>query len=121
MAQVEKLDYQSDLEDALLTLAPDGPLDPGGVTWTGVNNADNSDLGAAIEADPAGDHTRAIVRLPVDVGTFDFTVTATASVDKADTTEVETISSTFHIAGAHSKATELGGTATAISKGSGLP
>ena len=124
MALIEKLDYKSDLNDALLTLSPDGPIDAAGVTWTGTNNADPAnpvDLGSLIEPDPAGTHLRAIVRLPTDAQAFDFTVTATAGIDDPATPDIETINSVFHLAGEHSKATDLGGTAGTVAKGGPLP
>lgn len=111
VAQVTKLDYKSDLEDALLTLSPDGPLD-GPPTWS----AQDQD-GAAVPVEVDTNSLRAIVRLPTDAAVFDFTVTATAAVDDPRTPEIETISSTFHIAGSHSKALDLGGTAGTITKG----
>lgn len=123
--QVEKLDYKNDTEDALMTLSPDGPTDSP-PTWSGMFNtteADGSvtqtDVGDALEV--SGDGKRAILRLPTDVQAFDATIVATAPVDKSDTTEVETISSVFHLAGEHSKATDLGGGASSVAKGAGFP
>lgn len=122
MPDISKLDYKSDLEDALLTESADGPVDGGSRTWTGVNDADGSDLGAAIEIESAdGNAKRAIVRLPVDVNMFSFTVVEEGGVDDAATPEVEKLRKVYHLAGEHSKATDLGGAAGSITKGSGFP
>lgn len=118
MAQLEKLDYASDKVDALLKTNPDGKLD-GPPAWTGINNADQSNIDNLIEASPDG--KMAIVRLPVDTNQFDFTITAKADVDDPSTPDVESVSTTYHIAGEHSKATDLGGSLDSVAKGAGFP
>ena len=118
MSQVEKLDYKSDLEDALLVDSPNGPVD-GVSRWAGTDNADGSDLGPRLEVETGGH--RAIARLPTDAASFDFTVTETYDVDNPQTPEIETISTTYHLGGVHSKATDPGGAASALVKGAGFP
>lgn len=114
----EKLDYASDKQDALLTLSPDGKLDSP-PTWSGVNNADQSEV--PIEMHPNGKNLQGIVRLPTDVDSFDFTVKAKAPVDDPATPDIEEVTAEFHIAGSHSKATDLTPAADSVAKGAGFP
>lgn len=130
----EKLDYKLDTEDAVFgPLAPDGKVDPpvapatSPFSWAGLwlgidadGNETTEDVGTALEVRPDG--LLAGLRLPTDRDVVKFRVVCTASVDKADTTEIETISNVYNGGGEHSKATDLGGTGMGVlPKGAPLP
>ena len=122
MPVVEKLDYESDLVDALLNLSPNGRVNS--LTWGGsFNTPDGSGgtistpVGDALVVHPSG--KPAILRLPT--GPFDAMIQATLDVDKPATPEVETIVQEFHLAGTHSLATDPGGALGTIPKGGDFP
>jgi hypothetical protein len=130
----EKLDFVIDKEDALFgPVSPNGPVDPpiapatSPFSWAGVWVTTNED-GTTTESDVAGalevstDGKLACLRLPSDLEKVEFRVVCTASVDIADTTEIETISNIYHGAGKHSLATDLSGTGIGVlPKGAPLP
>lgn len=118
--EFEKLDFQSDKDDALLTLNPNGPID-GTPAWSGtiaVLGGEPQDVGSLLEVEPGG--MRAILRIPSGQ-TFEAHIEAKADVDNPATPDVESVAQEFHLAGAHSKASDLGGSVGTVTKGAGFP